>query len=156
MCLPTGRGHDRVHGGPVWRLQQRDQHRLLGASVLDGLFGGRPVARAFVVCRDPMSHSGFDPNGQQARVSDHQRVPWPSPVSRQSGSPRRRLASTSCSQPRSIILVTAIFAAAPARPLGSGMAMLSGRRAAAVRTMVWVSVSFVMALPIGRGWQGMW
>ena len=50
MRLPTGRTHDRVHGGPFWRLQQRDQHRLLGASALDGLFDRGRVARAFVVC----------------------------------------------------------------------------------------------------------
>ena len=36
-------------------------------------------------------------------------------------------------------------AAAPASPLGSGRAMLSGRWAPALRMMLWVSVSFVMA-----------
>lgn len=63
-------------------------------------------------------------------------VPCPSPVSRQSGSPLRRLASTSCSQPSAIILLTAIFAAAPASPFGSGRAMFSGRWAPALRMMV--------------------
>ena len=84
-------------------------------------------------------------------------VPWPSPVSRQSGSPRLEEASTSCSQPCSIIFVTAIFAAAPASPLGSGRAMFSGCWAPALKMMVWVSVSLVMAgSSTGRKWQGRW
>jgi len=47
-----------------------------------------------------------------------------SPVSRQSGSTRRRSASTSSIQPRVIIAVTAFLATAPCRPSGSGMARL--------------------------------
>ena len=47
-------------------------------------------------------------------------------------SPRVMFASTSSRSPRSIILPTAFFAAAPCRPFGSGMASPSARAAAIV------------------------
>ncbi len=87
MRLPIGRGHDRVHGGPVWRLQLRDQHRLFGATAHDGLFGRDHFARAFVVGCDPLCSGRLDPDGQQARVGDHQRA-----VVAVTGFPSERLA----------------------------------------------------------------
>ena len=145
--------------GADYLLALKDNQRRLAGEV--ALFFDRPEAQALPVFettdadhgrletrRHRVSHDVAWLNGTSV-------VPWPSPVSRQSGSDRRRLASTSCSQPRSVIFETAIFAAATASPLSSSRAMFSGRWAPALSTMVWVSVSYVMAgSSIVRSWQG--
>jgi pimeloyl-ACP methyl ester carboxylesterase len=104
-CQPSG-GHDLLDGRAVRRAQHGDQRGLLGAlarrarlgrgfgfggGVRRGLLGRRVVAPAGAV----FASSGSMPMAARPASVATSVTPWPSPVSRQTGSPLRMSASTS-------------------------------------------------------------
>ena len=107
--LPVGRGHDFLDGRAVRRAEHGDQRGLLGtfarrarlgaASGAVGASGADPsvgasVAPVGAVC----ASSGSMPMAARPASVATSVTPWPSPVSRQRGSPLRMSASTSCEQ----------------------------------------------------------